>query len=128
MISPRIDASVSTPMPPISTPTKTNTWPNGDQKVAMSTVERPVTQITETAVKRASTKGACSPDVVAIGRENSTVKMPTSPPKTRTAKRAALRDAKSPIASRMRAGSDSRCTGLVRIRSPLARELVTDEA
>ena len=128
MISPRIDASVSTPMPPISTPTNTNTWPIGDQKVAMSTVERPVTQITETAVKRASTKGACSPDVVAIGSENSTVKMPTRPPKTRTAKRAALRDAKSPIASRMRAGSDSRCTGLVRIRSPLARELVTDEA
>ena len=79
MMRPRIEARVSTPMPPISTPTKTKTWPNGDQKVAMSTVESPVTQITETAVKRASTNGACSPEVVAIGSENSTVKTPTRP-------------------------------------------------
>ena len=74
MTSPRIEASVSTPMPPISTPMKMKTCPNGDQYVAMSTVDRPVTQITETAVNSASTNGACSPEVVAIGSENSTVK------------------------------------------------------
>ena len=72
-------------------PTKTNTWPIGDQNVAMSTVDSPVTQITETAVNSASTNGACSPEVVAIGSENSTVKTPTRPPNTRMAKRAALR-------------------------------------
>ena len=52
MTRPRIDASVSTPMPPIFTPMKMTTLPNGDQWVAMSTVARPVTQIDDTAVKK----------------------------------------------------------------------------
>ena len=36
----------------------------------MSTVDSPVTQMTETAVNSASTNGACWPDAVAIGSEN----------------------------------------------------------
>ena len=70
----------------------------------MSTVESPVTQITETAVNNASTKGAGCPDVVAAGSENSRVKIATNAANTRIAKRAGPCSAKSPIASENRAG------------------------
>ena len=54
----------------------------------MSTVERPVTQIVETAVKRASAKGARCPMAVAAGSESSSVNSVISATKMRTAKRA----------------------------------------
>ena len=88
MTRPRIDASVSTPMPPMFTPMNTSALPNGDQCVAMSTVARPVTQITETAVKSASYSGAPEPAPArAIGSEKSRVKSRISPAKMRIAKR-----------------------------------------
>ncbi len=90
MTRPRMDATVSTPTPPISTPMNTNTCPSGDQNVAMSTVDRPVTQMTETAVNSASTSGAGWPDVVAIGSEKSPVNTRTSAAKMVMAKRAGV--------------------------------------
>ena len=54
----------------------------------MSTVERPVTQIVETAVKSASAKGARLPDAVAAGIDSSSVNSVISATKMSTAKRA----------------------------------------
>ena len=72
MTRPRIDASVSTPMPPMFTPMKTSALPNGDQCVAMSTVARPVTQMTDTAVNTASCERRdLAASALAIGSENS---------------------------------------------------------
>ena len=56
MMAPKTDANVNTPMAPIWVPMKTKAFPSGDQCVAMSTVERPATQIVETAVNRASAR------------------------------------------------------------------------
>ncbi len=75
-----MDASVSTPTPPMFTPMNTRALPNGVQYVAMSTVARPVTQITDTAVKSASCSGAPEPAPArAIGSENSRVKIRIRP-------------------------------------------------
>jgi hypothetical protein len=87
MTMPRIDASVSTPTAPICTPTKTRMLPNVDQCVAMSTVERPVTQMTDTAVNRALGSGVIVPVALAAGRENSTVKTRMSAANTTIANR-----------------------------------------
>src|SRR4051812_34414949 len=54
----------------------------------MSTVESPVTQIVDTAVKRASAKGGRLPDAVAAGIHSSSVNSVISAAKMRTAKRA----------------------------------------
>ena len=85
---PRIEARVRTPMPPMLTPRKMTNLPNGEKNVAMSTVESPVTQIVETAVKTASASGRDCPVVVAAGSESSPVKRRMSATKTRTANRA----------------------------------------
>ena len=72
---PRIDASVSTPMPPMFTPMKTSALPNGDQYVAMSTVDRPVTQIDRhRGEEGVGERACCCARRRAIGSENSRVK------------------------------------------------------
>ncbi len=93
-MSPMIDASVSTPIPPICTPSAMKAWPSGVQYVAMSTVARPVTQIAETAVKSASAKGAVSPVEVMPGSMRIVVSVRTSAAKMRIAKRAGVECAK----------------------------------
>ena len=70
---PSMLAKVSTPIPPTSSPSKMMTSPKNDQCVAMFTVERPVTQTDETAVKNASTNGVTTPERVANGNESSPV-------------------------------------------------------
>src|SRR4051794_24415794 len=54
----------------------------------MSTVDRPVTQIVDTAVNTASAIGGDLPDVVAMGSDSSAVKTRISDENTSTAKRA----------------------------------------
>src|SRR5689334_11720889 len=68
----------------------------------MSTVERPVTQITDTAVNSASASGVTVPSADAIGSENSSVNTRISIVKTRIAKREGLRAAKPLSAARAR--------------------------
>ena len=69
-------------------------WPNTDQCVAMSTVERPVTQMTETAVNSESASGVTRPEDDAIGSENSSVNTRMSSVNTTMANRDGLRWAK----------------------------------
>ena len=85
----------------------------------MSTVESPVTQITETAVKNASTNGADFPELLAIGSENRIVNSAMRLAKMRIAKREGVDAAKSPMRFITRERRGSRCTGLVRIHPPL---------
>src|SRR4051794_39502659 len=68
----------------------------------MSTVDRPVTQMTDTAVKRASASGVALLVVVAIGKENSRVNTRMSRANTRMANLDGLRLAKTLTASRTR--------------------------
>ena len=63
-------AMVTTPMPPIWMSRRMTPWPKGDQNWAVSWTTRPVTQVAEVAVKRASRKGALWPVRVAAGRES----------------------------------------------------------
>ena len=106
--SPRIEASVSTPTPPMLTPMKTSVLPNGDQCVAMSTVARPVTQMTDTAVNTASCSGVTCRSALAMGRENSTVNTRMSPAKMRIAKRAGELRTSASTASRTPPSHDRR--------------------
>ena len=87
MTRPRIEASVSTPIPPMLTPRKIKKRPNGDQCVAMSTVLSPVTQMVETAVKSASANAVCLPSAAAAGSESSAVNSKTRVEKTSNANR-----------------------------------------
>ena len=75
-------------MPPMLTPSQMTNLPNGEKKVATSTVDRPVTQMVETAVKTASASGARLPEVVAAGSESRPVKTRMSATNTTTANRA----------------------------------------
>ena len=61
-------AMVTTPMPPIWMSRRMTPWPKGDQNWAVSWTTRPVTQVAEVAVNRASRKEAPSPDWVETGR------------------------------------------------------------
>ncbi|CAH0326747.1 hypothetical protein SRABI128_05540 [Microbacterium sp. Bi128] len=88
MTRPRIDARVSTPRAPTLTPTYVITRPSGDQSLYMLTVDRPVTQIVDTAVNSASASGARLPSADAAGREKSAVNSRMRMTKTSTAKRA----------------------------------------
>ena len=58
------------------------TSPRGDQCEPMSTVERPVTETAETAVKSASTSGVALPDADAFGCMSKIVKVAVSTRKT----------------------------------------------
>lgn len=62
--------------------------PKSDQCVDMSTVESPVTQIADTAVKSASASGVIFPLLLAMGSESIAVQSRISAVKTRSAKRA----------------------------------------
>ena len=98
MTRPRMDARVSTPSAPTFTPMYTITWPNADQCVAMSTVDRPVTQMVDTAVNSASANGVRVPSADAAGNENRAVNSRMSARKTRTANRdgEAIANSRSP--------------------------------
>src|SRR5690606_16319406 len=87
MMSPSIEARVSAPMPPMFTPTKMTASPKCDQWVDMSTLDSPVTQIVETAVKSASTSGVTERSAVAIGSDSIAVVTRIRPAKTVIAKR-----------------------------------------
>lgn len=77
-------ARVITPIPPTWRATNTIRCPAGDQWVAMSSVVRPVTQMAEVAVKRASASGVASPLAAAKGIINRPVVTPTRKIKTTT--------------------------------------------
>nr|BFF10269.1 hypothetical protein GCM10025699_15720 [Microbacterium flavescens] len=85
---PRIDASVSTPIPPMLTPMKMKTLPSGENVVAMSTVVSPVTQMVDTAVNSASARGRRRPSALAAGSDSRAVNSRMSEANTSTAKRA----------------------------------------
>ncbi|MDF2492888.1 MAG: hypothetical protein K0Q58_1466 [Microbacterium sp.] len=78
------------------------TCPSGDQWAPMLTVDRPVTQIVETAVNRASASGVARPDDAAAGRDRSAVNSRISDVKISTAKRAGDDVVKSRTRSRKR--------------------------
>ncbi len=117
-----------TPSAPTLTPMKMITWPNGDQYVPMLTVDSPVTQIVETAVKSASANGADCPLAVEAGSDSRAVKMRISVAKTRTAKRAGDAVVRSCSLSHPRRADDDRRQareplGSAAIPDPLARNV-----
>ena len=77
-------------------------FPNADQCVAMSTVDSPVTQMTDTAVKRASWSGVIVRSADAIGSENNSVNSRINAVKIRMANREGELRARPSMASRMR--------------------------
>ena len=88
----------------------------------MSTVDRPVTQMTDTAVKRASTSGACLPELVAIGSEKSAVKTRMRDAKITMAKRAGLEATNASTTSCRRPNTVLREMGLARMLTrPVSR-------
>jgi hypothetical protein len=93
--------------------------PNALQFVAMSTVVSPVTQTTETAVKRASAKLVPDGAADAAGTESSAVKTTIRAMNTPTANRAGDAEARSVNESRARPRIPARTNGVVAI-SPLA--------
>src|SRR5690606_39902221 len=68
-------------------PMKITTWPKPDQWLLMSTVDRPVTQIVDTAVNSASLSGVTWRSAEAIGRDSRPVKSRIRAAKMTIAKR-----------------------------------------
>src|SRR5690554_7940122 len=91
------------------------TLPKTDQWVAMSTVESPVTQMVETAVKNASASGVPERSRAAMGSDSTSVRITISEVKMRMAKRAGDTVAKSSTMSRKRLTGGAGRPGLRRI-------------
>ncbi len=97
-----------TPKPPIWMSTMITTWPNGDQKVGVSTTMCPVTQTALVAVNSASMKVAGRP-WVATGNESSAVPRASTPPNARAMTRPGV------STTRRRANPGTRAAGVRRV-------------